>query len=97
MARTFGATSGEPIETWTNAAVNVKCRLDEANGQEIRTANNVYVKASHVLFMQADTGGIALNEKDNRIKIGATVFNILLVKDAGGAGHHKELLLERIF
>lgn len=84
---------GEKTKTWTDVATNVKCRLDQAGGQEMETAEGKVVKATHILFMNNTTVG----ERDYRIMIGLKKFNILSVGNAGGHGHHLELLLARIF
>jgi hypothetical protein len=75
----------------------IPCRLDEASGQEIKSSTGQYVKATHVLFIKASNGGVTLTEKSYRIVCESNTYNILLIKDAGGQGHHKELLLERVF
>ena len=86
-------TTNEITKTWTTHASGVRCRLDEAKGQEIRMANNVYVKATHILFMEYRTD---INEHDYRIVVGGRTYNILLIKDASGMAHHLEILLEII-
>jgi SPP1 family predicted phage head-tail adaptor len=95
LTETQDADTGQDIKTWTDTEINVKCRLDNAEGDEIMSDTGEVVKASHTLFLNNPTY-INLDEKSNRIVIEGISYNILLVKDAGGHGHHTELLLRRI-
>nr|BDD45342.1 hypothetical protein 18 [Elusimicrobiota bacterium] len=88
--------TGQIEEVWADVAMNIRCRLDEATGQEFKTKTSQYVKATHVLFIK-ETGGINLIESKHKIVIDGNSYNILLVKNAGGHNHHKEVLLERVF
>jgi hypothetical protein len=97
VAETQSPLSGQINDAWQDVAVNVRCRLDEASGQEIKTETGKYVKATHVLFIENATGGIDINEKEYEIVISENSYNILLIKDAGGHGHHKEILLQRVY
>ena len=87
------STTGEMTKTWATHASSVACRLDQASGSERRLVNNVYVQATHILFIAYRTD---LDEHDYRIIVGSDTYNILLVKNAGGEGHHTELELEII-
>lgn len=89
------ADTGQDIKTWTDTEINVKCRLDNAEGEELMSDTGEVVKASHTLFLDNPVY-VTLNEKNNRIVVAGNSYNILLVKDAGGHGHHTELLLQRI-
>lgn len=91
--KAVNATTGEVTKSWATHATLVPCRLDQARGAEIRKADNVYIKATHMLFILYRTD---LNEKDYRIVIGSNTYNILLVRQAGGMTNHTELDLEII-
>lgn len=89
--KTQDTTSGEMVDSWVNHATSVKCRLDQAKGGEIRKADDVFVKTTHMLFLEYRTD---LDENNYRIVIGSRTYNILLVRDAGGEARHTELDLE---
>jgi SPP1 family predicted phage head-tail adaptor len=84
------ATSGEQVETFAVKYSNVRCRLDEAAGGEYRGATRIVDKATHVLFINFNYNVI----DTDAVVVGTETYNVLLVKDAGGHGHHKELMLE---
>ena len=92
LTKSHDEDSGQETESWADSATNVKCRIDQAKGGEVRAATSIYEKATHILFIKNRT----ISEETNRIVIGSETFNILLVADASGHGHHLELLLERI-
>ena len=92
LTKSYDDDSGQETESWANSATSVQCRLDQAKGGEVRGATAIYEKATHILFIKTQT----ISEETNRIVIGSETFNILLVADASGHGHHLELLLERI-
>jgi hypothetical protein len=95
LTETQDPDTGQDIKVWVNTEIDVKCRLDNAEGDEIMSDTGEVVKASHTLFLNNPTY-INLNEKNNRIVVSGNNYNILLVKDAGGHGHHTELLLQRV-
>jgi SPP1 family predicted phage head-tail adaptor len=89
------ATSGQQVETWTSIG-SIRCRIDEASGREFQFASGKKVNATHVLF--ANLGSVVnVTEKDYRISNDGKFFDILLISNAGGALHHKEILLQVIF
>lgn len=93
LTETQDTTTGQKEQTWGNKLNGVKCRLDQASGAEFAAPNSIMARASHVLFLEKK---YTLNEKNHRVKIKANVYNILLVSDGGGHGHHLELLLQII-
>lgn len=95
--RTQSSTSGQATNSWANVATGVLCRLDEANDEEFKSQAGQYVRASHVLFIGDTTGGVSINEAEYRFVIDSKNYNILQIRDAGGQGHHKEIMLERIY
>jgi SPP1 family predicted phage head-tail adaptor len=88
-------SSGEEVDVWADTKTDVKCRLDQASGNEILTIADKMVRATHKLFIEYTTD--LLSENTNRIKIGTNIYDILLVADAGGDFHHYELLLKRLY
>ena len=89
---TYNSDTGQQVESWADSVTGVKCRLDQAKGSEYRQPTAIYSKATHVLFMATRT----LSPKNNLVIIDSNTYNILDVSDGGGAGHHIEVLLERI-
>jgi hypothetical protein len=89
------ATSGQSNETWVAKYANERCRLEESGGREFATQTGKMVRSTHVLFINSLPAS-TINEKDWRLDIGGLKYNILLIADAGGAGHHYEIALERI-
>jgi len=92
LTETFNATSKQPVHTWADSVLSVKCRLDQARGMEYRTPAAIYSKATHILYLKNRT----LNAKTNRIVIDSNTYNILSVEQASGMDHHLEVVLERI-
>jgi SPP1 family predicted phage head-tail adaptor len=84
------ATSGEQVETFAVKYSNVRCRLDEAAGGEFRGSTRIVDKATHMLFIPFNYSVVETDE----VVIANNNYNVLLVRDAGGHGHHKELMLE---
>jgi len=70
----------------------VPCRLDGASGDEFRGDNRIIDKATHKLFMPL---GYGVKVTDQVVCNGST-YNVLSVTDAGGHGHHTELILELV-
>lgn len=92
--QTQNATTGEMTNSWATYASGVRCRLDQASGSgEIRVPNDLLSKVSHVLFLHYRTD---LTEFLYRIDIGGTKYNIMRINNAGGQGHHTEILLELV-
>ncbi|MCK9583188.1 MAG: head-tail adaptor protein [Endomicrobiales bacterium] len=91
------STSGQPNYIWSDFQVGVRCRIDEASGREYPSTSGKYVKADHILFVNKSSLQFAINEKDYRAVISSFEYNILLIADAGGAGQHYEIALERIY
>lgn len=87
------STTGELEKTWANIYTGVKCRLDQASGQEFASPNSILARATHILFMDKK---YTLKEGTYRIVTGGNNYNILLVSDGGGHGHHLELTLQLI-
>ena len=85
------STSREKTKAWASYVTNVDCRLDQASGGEVRTANDIYTRATHLLFLAYRTD---LDNKDYRIVVGSNAYSILNVRKAGGMEHHTELDLE---
>lgn len=97
VTRTRSVNSGQFTESWANSVTGVKCRLDEVNNEEFKSQAGQYIKATHVLFIGYTTGGVSINEAEYRFVIGSNTYNILQIRDAGGRGHHKEIILERVY
>ena len=85
------ANSYQMIKTWTTHASSVACRLEQASGGVRVSGNDILSKTSHILFLDYRTD---IDWSDKRIVVGSNTFNILLVSDAGGEGHHLELSLK---
>ncbi len=90
-------TSGQVNYTWATAQSGVPCRIDEASGQEYKAQSGTYVRATHILFVNRGAVSVAISEGEHRVKIGTTTYDILLIADAGGQGHHYEIALERVY
>jgi len=89
--------AGQHIDSWTNAATSVKCRLDMASGKVIAAPREVYESVTHVLFMLEQTG-ITLAAKTHRIVIDSVNYSIAAVDLVYGMNNvnHLEVALERI-
>lgn len=85
---------GHPVQTFSDLATGIACRLQPAagpgrGGKEIWVDKQLVI-ADFKLFLSA---GQDVTEKDE-IVIGAKTYNVLLVNDAAGHGHHLELDLQ---
>lgn len=83
--------------TWAAAQTGVRCRIDEATGREYKAQSGAYVQATHVLFVPHAAVTVAISEAEYRVDVGGNKYDILLIADAGGAGHHYEIALERVY
>lgn len=90
QVETVNATNGEKTKTWTLKHLSAACRLDEATGKEFTGSLKIYTQATHILFIE----NVFSIDITDRITLNSKNYNVLLVKDGGGAGHHTELLLE---
>lgn len=89
--------TGQVNYTYITAQSGVRCRLDDAGGREYHASSGKYVKADYILFVNCKSVQVALSEKDFRVVVDSKYYNILFISDAGGAGHHYEIALERIY
>jgi len=87
-------TYGNTIPDWTPVAglVDIDCRLTATSGREILVGAEVVV-ADYKLFLE----DIIITEQ-NRVRMGAVDYEILLVTDRqdGISSHHKELFLRTV-
>jgi hypothetical protein len=92
VVQTRDATSrgAAPVKTLRHS--NVPCRLDGATGSEYKGDNRVLGKMTHVLFLSPR---YVLRETDV-VTISGTDYNVLVVTDGGGHGHHTEAALELV-
>jgi len=93
QTRTQNATTGQWIEVWTSYANKVVCRLDMMTRGEERKEDDVFLRATHLLFIKYRTD---INWWEYRITKGARTFNILRIAQGGGTNHHTEIILEEI-
>lgn len=91
VTRAQNATTRQMVDTWANKYVNVKCRIDGAEGAEFVGANKVVEKATHIIFMPMQ---YKVTQGNNRIIINGEDYDILQVTNAGGQGHHQEIFVE---
>ena len=82
--------NGQPTGTWATVAT-VPCRIEPSAGQEIESDKEVVI-STHRMFLEF---GVSITEADRAI-VGGDEYNVLLVKNAGGVGHHLEVELEKI-
>jgi len=87
------ATSLEFIQTWIDAYLLVPCRLTQAKGGKKVTRNDQVYDVTHKCFISYRTD---INWNNTRIVVDSITYEILLVGDGGGAGHHLELSLNRV-
>ena len=88
------ASTGQVKYTWANFATSVKCRLDMAGAGLVRKPEDIYNKATHLLFIEYRTDIDVVNF---RIQIGSDNYTILQIADGGGKrNHHLELDLEKL-
>jgi len=90
---TQDTTTNQMIDSWATFASSVKCRLDQASGGKQVSSDDILSKKTHTLFVEYRTD---LNWKNHRVVIGSYTYDILLILNAGGHGHHTELALELV-
>lgn len=85
----------QKIPTWSNVAINVKCRLDSVDGGLTIEPPVVFAKARYQLFMRVQSG-FTLTIKQHRIVIGQNTYTILFPPELHqySGAHHLEVLLE---
>jgi hypothetical protein len=89
------ATTGQSDYAWTALYTGVRCRIDENVGREFMSQTGAKIRATHTLFLNSLPLS-SIESRGWRVDIGGSKYNILMIADAGGAGHHYELALERI-
>jgi head-tail adaptor len=77
--------AGAPLKDWGTLIENVGCMIQALDASEIAGMGTIAVDCSHRMFcdIQAET----ITEKD-RVKVGAQIYEIKLVDDVAGMGHH---------
>lgn len=92
VERTKAAAGGYGRATYTEVLIpNVACLMQaDLRGREIKVGTEVKI-AGFVLYLENRT----LTEQDE-IEQDGQRYGILQVQDAGGQGHHLEVLLERV-
>jgi hypothetical protein len=73
------SASGQKVQSWANAVLLVKCRLDALGGQETVAPAMVYERATHYLYLR-NPSAVTLDVGTHRIYLGSIYYNILLVK-----------------
>lgn len=86
-------SGGEQAETWTPYATGISCRIGQASGREVMTAEGKMVVATHIIYMRPRKVG----ERDNRAVIDNNIYDILSVEDAAGHGDHLEIAVKRVY
>lgn len=88
--------SGQLTESWADDTTGIKCLLQEiGSGQGSGTKE--YIDATHRLFMEAITDlDIGKHRMVVTDKVATRTYTILAINDAGGQGHHLELILKII-
>lgn len=89
------AATGQMTYTWAAVYSGTRCRLDESTGREFMSATGKPTRATHVMFLNV-LPSLSITERDWRVDVGGLKYDILLIADAGGAGHHYEIMLERL-
>lgn len=82
---------GQPAKSWANLATGVLCRLEPTSGKEIWIDKQLVISNFTLFLLPAQD----VTEKDE-IVLGGETYNVLLVSDAAGHGHHQELALQAI-
>lgn len=82
---------GHPVVSWTDVP-NQNCRLTTPTGREIKVGAEVVV-ADYEVFL----GDVDIDEQD-RIVIGSTSFEVLLVADRQDSmgSHHREVWVRTV-
>ena len=93
LTNTQDSTTGQMVKSWTDKYINVKCRRDQASGGEFESDNSILKRATHIFFMR---NNYTIAEGKNRIVFDGKNYNVLLVGDAGGHGHHFEIETELV-
>ncbi len=98
MTETEDANTGEKTKAWAVFKANVKGRLDQATGKEYASDDSILANSDHIWFIRNVFGinATSLDTKDYRVTIKNQVYNIMSIQDAGGHGHHLEILLQKI-
>ena len=89
--------SGQHVESWSNVATNVACRLDPTEGGVTATPREVYDVATHIVCLRQQAG-LTLAPKTHRIVISSINYNIALVSTVYGLSDvdHLEVILEKV-
>jgi len=84
--------TGLPVETWLTPITDIPCRFVNRTGREaVSEARGSVVLRGQVCMLPIDTD---VREGDV-ILSGGQSYDVKLVEDAAGAGHHLEALVER--
>jgi hypothetical protein len=83
--------TGLPAESWATVATGIKCRLVRRQGGEHMGERRTAVVRDQVCMLPISTD---VREGDVIVSGGIT-FDVKLVADAAGEGHHLEATVER--
>lgn len=86
------ATTGQHKDTYGVKYFGIPCRLDQADGGSFMAPQRIKEKATHILFIPMS---FDVQETD-LIQVGSVQYTVLLVSNAGGQNHHKEVILEYV-
>lgn len=85
------SASGHEKSTWATVATGVKCRLQSRGGNEAIDDRTTSIE-NLVLFTKAATD----TTEDDQWIIDSKTYEVKLVTDGGGAGHHKECVVKLV-
>ena len=92
-AKTYDANTKQLIETWSNMLVGIPCCINTLAGGEKFNSNRKVVNATDKLYLINNSG---ITEGEHRVSLEGITYDILLIADASGRGHHKELWLQKV-
>lgn len=89
------SAGGGSVTTWSTVTT-IRGREVKFGGSERRSGNQASIGTRNVVLERVDVNGAAYAlTHANRLKKGATIYNVLTdAQDAGGAGHHFEVPVE---
>lgn len=84
------SATGAQTKTWANKATSVKYTVQTISGGDVSEEWAENSGITHIAFFEISDDIV----KGNKVIDGTTEYIVKRIDDAGGRGHHKEVMME---
>lgn len=87
-----GSASSQSSAEWTLQLNDFPCRVSSSQPSEAKTSETQFAEANAVVYAE---NGIDIQRGDE-IRVGATVYEVLGIRDPSHSGAHREVISKRV-